>query len=80
MSDDTSSLIERNKVFEYVRTLLGEGMIDIDLDPIHYETALDRALTRFRQRSPNAVEESYSFLELVQDQNDYRSCRCNLLL
>ena len=52
--------------------MLGDGMIDLDLDPIHYETALDRALTRYRQRSPNAVEESYSFLELIQDQNEYR--------
>jgi hypothetical protein len=46
-------------------------MIDVELDPIHYETALDRALTRFRQRSPNAVEESYMFIELIKDQNDY---------
>ena len=69
---DTTSLIERNKVFEYVRLMLGDGMIDIDLDPQHYEIALNRALTRFRQRSPNAVEESYMFLELFQDQNEYR--------
>lgn len=68
----TNSTIERNKVFEYVKLMLGDGMIDIDLDPLHLETALDRALTRYRQRSPNAVEESYSFLELVQDQNEYR--------
>ena len=68
----TTSVIERNKVFDYVKVMLGDGLIDIELDPVHYETALDRALTRYRQRSPNAVEESYSFLELVQDQNEYR--------
>ena len=73
ITDTTSnSTIERNKVFDYVKAMLGDGMIDLDLDPIHYETALDRALTRFRQRSPNAVEESYLFLELIQDQNEYR--------
>lgn len=70
--NQTTSLIERNKVFEYVRAMLGDGMIDIDLDPIHYETALDKALIKFRQRSSNAVEESYIFLELIQDQNEYR--------
>jgi hypothetical protein len=69
---ETTSLIERNKVFDYVRAMLGDGMIEVELDPIHYETALDRALNRFRQRSSNAVEESYSFLELIQDQNEYR--------
>jgi len=68
----SNSTIERNAVFEYVKTMLGDGMIDLELDPIHVETALDRALNRYRQRSPNAVEESYMFLELIQDQNEYR--------
>lgn len=46
-------------------------MIDVELDPQHYETALDRALAVFRQRSDNAVEESYAFLTLKQDTNEY---------
>jgi len=69
---ESSSIIERNKVFDYVRDMLGDGMVEVELDPKHYETALDRAITRFRQRSSNSVEESYSFLELIQDQNEYR--------
>lgn len=69
---ETTATIERNKVFDYVKTMLGDGMVEVELDPKHYEIALTRALTRFRQRSPNAVEESYSFLELIQDQNEYR--------
>jgi hypothetical protein len=71
-STTTTSMIERNKVFDYVRLMLGDGMISLDLDPAHYEAALDRAIARFRQRSSNAVEESYLFLELLQDQNEYR--------
>ena len=71
MSDSTS-LIERNKVFEYIRTMLGDGMVEVELDPKHMEIALDRAITKFRQRSSNAVEESYMFLELIQDTNEYR--------
>jgi hypothetical protein len=69
---ESNSTLERNKVFDYCKTLLGDGMIDVELDPKHYEIALDRALNRFRQRSSNAVEESYLFLELIQDQNEYR--------
>ena len=69
---DSTSLAERNKVFEYVKNMLGDGMIEVELDPKHYETALDRAITKFRQRSSNAVEESYMFLELIQDVNEYR--------
>lgn len=63
---------ERQKVYDYVRAMLGDGMIDVELDPIHYETALTKSLARFRQRSPNAVEESYMFIELTKDVNDYR--------
>jgi hypothetical protein len=63
---------EKQKVYDYVRTMLADGMIDVELDPIHYETALERTINRFRQRSPNAVEESYMFLELEKDKNDYR--------
>lgn len=61
----------RQSVYTYCRTMLGDGMIDIELDPIHYETALNRALAIFRQRSDNAVEESYAFLTLQKDQNEY---------
>lgn len=69
---ESTSMIERNKVFDYVKTMLGDGMVEVELDPKHYEIALDRAITRFRQRSSHAVEESYMFLELTQDVNEYR--------
>ena len=63
---------ERQKVYDYCRTMLADGMIDVELDPIHYETALNRTLAKFRQRSSNAVEESYAFLTLEKDKNDYK--------
>ena len=61
----------KQSVYDYCKTMLGDGMIDVELDPIHYETALNRSLGVFRQRSDNAVEESYAFLTLVKDQNEY---------
>jgi hypothetical protein len=61
----------KKQVFDYCKTMLGDGMVDVELDPIHYETALNRALAVFRQRSDNAVEESYCFLTLKLDTNDY---------
>lgn len=61
----------KKEIFDYVYAMLGGGMVDVELDPIHYETALTKALTRFRQRSDNSVEESYIFLETVIDQNEY---------
>ena len=68
----SNSTVERSKVFEFIKLMLGDGMIDVELDPAHMELALERALTQYRQRSSNAVEESYLFLELIQDQNEYR--------
>jgi len=47
------------------------GMIDVELDPAHYEVALEKALGKYRQRAENAVEESYIVLELQEDTNDY---------
>ena len=62
---------KKQEVFDYVYAMLGGGMIDVELDPVHYETGLTKALTRFRQRSDNSVEESYFFMPTVVDQNDY---------
>jgi hypothetical protein len=62
---------QKQEIFDYVSTMLGGGMVDVELDPIHYETALTKALGKFRQRSDNSVEESYLFLPLEIDQNEY---------
>jgi hypothetical protein len=61
----------KQSVYDYCKTMLGDGMIDIELDPKHYETALARSLAVFRQRSDNAVEESYIFLTLTENENEY---------
>ena len=61
----------KQEIYDYVYALLGGGMVDVELDPVHYETALTKALTRFRQRSDNSVEESYFFMPTIIDQNDY---------
>ena len=63
--------IQKQEIFDYVHAMLGGGMVDVELDPIHYETALKKALTRFRQRSDNSVEESYLFMPTIIDQNEY---------
>ena len=61
----------RQDVIEYIRTLLGDGMIDVELDPKHYNVAIDRALAKYRQRSANSVEESFGYLTLEVDKNEY---------
>jgi len=62
---------QKQEVFDYVEAFLGGGMVDVELDPVHYETALTKAFSKFRQRSDNSVEESYLFMPTVEDQNEY---------
>jgi hypothetical protein len=68
MANNTTRFQE---IYDYVNTFLGGGMIDVELDPIHYETALRKAFNRYRQRSENSVEESYITLALDPDVNEY---------
>jgi hypothetical protein len=60
----------KTAVYDYCRNMLGDVMVDVELAPIHYETALDRALGKYR-RGDSSVEESYMFLTTVEDQNTY---------
>ena len=61
----------KQQIFDYVNAFLGGGMVDVELDPIHYETALTKSLTKYRQRSENSEEERYVTTKLQQDQNVY---------
>ena len=62
---------QEQEVFDYVHTMLGGGMIDVELDPIHYKTALTKSLNKYRQRTEHAVEESYLFMQTAKDINEY---------
>ncbi|RYE97886.1 MAG: hypothetical protein EOO77_38235 [Oxalobacteraceae bacterium] len=42
-------------------------MVDIELDPDHYDLAVDISLDVYRQRSQNAMEESFKFLDVQPD-------------
>lgn len=66
----TLDQLKRN-LFEYVRLTLGDQIIDIEMDPAHFEAAYTRTLGVYRQRAQNAYEESYIFMELINDLNIY---------
>lgn len=61
----------KQKIFKNTELRLGGGIIDIELDPEHYESAYQYAIATYRQRSANAYEESYSLLTVQKDQNSY---------
>ena len=67
---DTLTTLKQNLI-EYVQLQLGGEIIDLELDPAHYEAAYQKTIGTYRQRAQNAYEESYSFFTLVKDQSIY---------
>jgi hypothetical protein len=61
----------RNQIFDYVKFSLGGGMVDVELDPEHYQFALERAISMYRMRAENAFEESFAFMTLQQNVQEY---------
>lgn len=70
MSNDTLDPLKK-QLIEYVQLQLADQIIDIELDPGHFEAAYQRTLGTYRQRAQNAYEESYSFLQLQDNVNVY---------
>jgi hypothetical protein len=74
MAEQQQNTLEslKQNLIEYVKLQLGDQIIDLELDPAHYEAAYQKTLGTYRQRASNAYEESYSFMELVKDVNIYQ--------
>ena len=71
MAEQTTLDTLKQDVIAYVKLQLGDGMIDLELDPEHYESAYTKAIGVYRQRATNAYEESYNFLEIKEEVNVY---------
>ena len=61
----------RDRLISEIKLRLGDGMVDVELDPEHYNLAIDRAIQTLRSRSDAAVEESYAFLGTQVDTQEY---------
>jgi len=70
MAETTLETLKQNLI-NYVQLQLANQIIDIELDPAHYEAAYQKTIGVYRQRAQAAYEESYSFLTLVTDVSIY---------
>jgi hypothetical protein len=61
----------KQKLIKEVQMMLGSGIVDLEPDPEHWEFVVQMALDRYRQRSSNALEESFIFLTIQADQAVY---------
>ena len=61
----------RASITDYVRMRLGDGIVDVELEKEHYEMGINQALIKYRQRAQNSAEESYAFLQLLPETQEY---------
>lgn len=61
----------KEELFQSLRYRLGEGIIDLELDPVHMEAAYNYAIKVYRQRAQNATVESYTLLSLEAHKDTY---------
>ena len=61
----------KEQLFNNLRLRLGDGMVDVELDPSHYEAAYNYTIKLYRQRAQNATQESYTLMEIHANVNTY---------
>jgi len=57
--------------FENIRLRLGGDIVDLELDPQHYEAAYNYTIKVYRQRAQNATQETYTLMTVVKNVDTY---------
>ena len=68
---ETSLSVKHNEIIDYIRLRLGGQIVDVELDSEHYNLAIKQALLKYRQRAQNSQEESWAFLDLLPNVQEY---------
>lgn len=66
-----SATDRRNDIISYIKLRLADQIVDVELDKEHYDLAVKQALIKYRQRAQNSQEESYIFLDLLPEVQEY---------
>jgi hypothetical protein len=61
----------KQELYQSLHFRLGGGIIDLELDPEHYEAAFNYAVKVYRQRAQNATVESYTLMTLETHVDTY---------
>ena len=64
-------MAKRDDLIKEIELRLGGQMVDVELDPEHYDLSVRKSFEKYRQRSENAVEEHFHVLNLVKEQPLY---------
>jgi len=73
LSTPTNLTLEELKqgLYQNLRYRLGDGIIDLELDPEHFEAAYNYAIKVYRQRAQNATVESYTLMTVIKNVDTY---------
>ena len=66
-------MAKRDELIKEIELRLGGQMVDVELDPEHYDLSIRKAFEKYRQRSENAVEEG--FIKLLKFYKRMDSCK-----
>ena len=61
----------KQALFQNLKYRLGDGIIDLELDPQHFEAAYNYAIKIYRQRAQNATAESYTLMTVINNVDTY---------
>jgi hypothetical protein len=61
----------KEDLFRNLNLRLGGGIVDVELDPEHYEAAYQYAVKVYRQRAQNSTQESYTLLKMEKNLDVY---------
>lgn len=61
----------KNDIIDYIRLRLGDGIVDVEADKEHFDMGIKQAFIRYRQKSSNSVEESYAFMDIHPETQEY---------
>lgn len=61
----------RFNLTKQIMLLLGDQMVEVELDAEHLNQAIDMAVERIRQRTTGGVEEGHVFITMQPDQDTY---------
>jgi hypothetical protein len=73
LSVPTNANLEELKegLFKNLKLRLGDGIIDLELDPQHFEAAYNYTIKLYRQRAQNATIESYTLMTIIKNVDTY---------
>lgn len=62
----------RTLLIKQLQLMLADQIVDVELDIEHYDTAIDLAIDRLRQRTDGALEESSLFITMQPEIQEYK--------